>query len=126
MDILQPRVVIGVAVIVVIFLFVSLAQEMNRRWQIQREVQRLEQEVAGMQKSVIELENLNQYFRTDAYQERLAREKLGYQAPGEKVVLIPEESAQEIEREATPASEKPVSIPEQWWRAFFVEPQQRS
>lgn len=107
----------GVAVI----LLVSLAQEMNRRWQVQREVQTLEAEVRAAERKAIELENLNQYFRTDAFQERLARENLNYSAPGEKVVLIPEE-AQQAAVASNSLEKKPelLSPPMKWWNIFFV------
>ncbi|MEX2054975.1 MAG: septum formation initiator family protein [Candidatus Andersenbacteria bacterium] len=118
---MRPQLIIGVSVVIVIILMVSLAQEMNRRLQVQREVQRLQQEVQAMEKNIVELENLNQYFRTDAYQERLAREKLNYQAAGEKVVLIPEDAQPTIiEPDTTTEPTRTESIPERWWRAFFV------
>jgi cell division protein FtsB len=119
MAVLKLKLVLGVTGIVALFVILSLVQEMNRRFQIQREVLELEQEAADMQRTITQLENLNQYFRTDDYQERLAREKLNYQAPGEKVVLIPDES-----RTAPTAAEKPAEPPrpivEKWWRIFFV------
>ncbi len=103
-----------------LFLFFSLAQEMNRRLQVQHEVQKLQREVQDMQRTVISLENLNQYFRTDDYQERLAREKLNYQAPGEKVVLIPDGAFAKPETTTPTKAAAIMSTPERWWRAFFV------
>lgn len=119
---LRPKLIIGVTVVIVFLILLSLVQEMNRRWQVQREVQRLEEEVAEIQKNVVELDNLNTYFRTEDYQERLAREKLNYRAPGEQVVLIPEEDLSQTE-EALPQAEDDtqISIPMRWWRIFFVD-----
>ena len=117
---MNTKIIITLFTIVSLFLLVSLAQEMNRRVQIQREVRRLEEEVQAMQRSVIELENLNQYFRTDAYQERLAREKLNYRAPGEQVVLIPENAQPEEESIAPESQEATLSPLEEWWHIFFV------
>ena len=122
MNILQPRIILGAFSIALLLLLASLAQEMNRRWQVQHEVAELESQVQAMQKDVTHLENLNQYFRTDDYQERLAREKLNYSAPGEQVVLIPENVSQAAAREANPKEEIDTSsIPERWWRTFFVD-----
>jgi cell division protein FtsB len=112
---------VGVAAVIVLFILLSLGQEMNRRWQIEREVARLEAQANDVQRNVTELENLNQYFRTSDFQERLAREKLNFRAPGEEVVLIPEDEqlsevavgTQQIQRESV------ISIPVQWWNAFF-------
>jgi len=123
MSLLQPKVILAVTIIVVLLIFVSLAQEMNRRLQVQREVIKLEQEVQSMQKTVIELSNLNQYFQTDAYQERLAREKLNYSAPGEKVVLIPDQQYNTAAPAEETAAQADISVPEKWWRIFFVERQ---
>lgn len=120
MHIIRPRVIGTLAFIVVFILLVSLLQELNRRWQVQREVSQLEREVQDMQLSVMHLQNLNQYFATDDYQERLAREKLNYQAPGEKVVLIPENVSSPKSGESEKQATVKLSVPEQWWRAFFI------
>lgn len=123
MNILQPKLVLIAAAVAVVLLLVSLAQEMNRRWQIQREVHRLEQDVTAMRKTIIELENVNQYFRTDDFRERLAREKLNYQAPGEKVVLVPDQGTNvAVAPPPTPVTAT-HSIPERWWRRLFVDTQ---
>ena len=91
MRVLSPKLITLIAGVVAVFLLVSLAQEMNRRLQVQREVAKLQQEVHGLEKTIVEMENLNQYFDTDDFQERMAREKLNYRAAGETVVLITEE-----------------------------------
>jgi cell division protein FtsB len=119
MALLRPRVVAGVTAIVALVAAISLIQEMSRRLQIQREVRQLEAQAEEMQRTIANLENLNQYFRTDDYQERLAREKLSYQAPGEKVVLVPDE-AQAHTNPSSEQAERVVPIIEKWWRIFFV------
>jgi len=119
---LRPRIVLTVTGTIVVFILFSLAQEMNRRWQVEREVSRLEQEAQELQKNVIELENLNQYFKTPDFQERLAREKLNYRAPGEEVVLIPEqEQPKEVETVKSQLIKPTISssVPLRWWNAFF-------
>jgi hypothetical protein len=94
---------------------------MNRRIAVQREVLRLEHEADNMHKSLIELENLNQYFRTDDYQDRVAREKLNYNAPGEKVVVITESTDKGSALKSAENESELISIPERWWRLFFVD-----
>lgn len=121
MKLLTPKAVLIVTAVVTIFLLLALAQEMNRRWQVQREVSRLEEEVGTMEKRVVELEQLNDYFRTSAYLERVAREKLNYRAPGEHVVLIPEDAAIAAEPSEGSSPEHSVAVWERWWRVFFVE-----
>lgn len=117
----RPKLVIGVVAVAGSLLTISLVQEMNRRWQVQREVQGLEADVKTAERKVIELEQLNQYFRTDAFQERLARESLNYSAPGEKVVLIPEEAVP-TEAQSGKVAQKTTlnSMALKWWKVFFV------
>lgn len=121
MGIVRPKVILTLFSVAALILLISLAQEMNRRVAVQREVRRLNEEMRTMQKTVIETENLNNYFRTDAYQDRLAREKLNYQAPGEKVVFVPHEGGRTaVNGEAEKTTER-RPILEQWWRLFFVD-----
>ena len=49
---------------------------------------RVEEDIIRLESQVKDLEAQNAYYQTDAYQERLAREKLGLQAPGEQVVIV--------------------------------------
>lgn len=119
---IKPHTIAIVAAVFVFFILLSLAQEINRQWQVQSEVSRLESEVKQLQSSTIELQNLNQYFRTDDFQERLAREKLNYRAPGEQVVLIPEQDlSTSTGATAANTSESSTPIPRRWWEAFFGE-----
>lgn len=122
MRVLSAKFIISIAGIVAVFILVSLAQEMNRRLQVQREVAKLQQEVHVLEKTIVEMENLNQYFNTDDFQERMAREKLNYRAAGETVVLITEEKpAGEPREPESQIEEEEVSIAQRWWRVFFVD-----
>jgi cell division protein FtsB len=119
---LKPNLILSITGIIALLILFSLAQEMNRRWQVQREVTRLQTDVNKMERKVIELEQLNEYFSTPDYKERLAREQLNYRAPGEKVVLIPERVAGIQQTAASREEEKKVrSNPLKWWYLFFVD-----
>ncbi len=120
MRVIPPKIIITVTVIAGVFILISLAQEMNRRMQVQREVARLRGEVNELEKSVVKMENLNQYFRTDDFQERMAREKLNYKAKGEKVVLIPDEIYASGGDRAEEKEGKTKSNPLRWWQVFFA------
>lgn len=117
----SPKVVAGVVGVIAVFILSSLAQEMNRRLQVRREVVRLEQEARLLEKRLVELDHLNQYFRTDAFQERMAREKLNYKAEGEKVVLIADPPFSEVPPIVDNAADVPASTPLRWWHLFFGE-----
>jgi len=49
---------------------------------------RIEEDTIKVQNEVDVLQAQISYFKTDEYKERLAREKLGLQAPGEQVVIV--------------------------------------
>ncbi len=118
----RPQLVLGITGVIALLILFSLAQEANRRWQVQREVARLEKEVGDAKKSLVALEQLNEYFRTPDYKERLAREQLNFRAHGEKVVLIPEHGeVPQPEKLKTNQEKKPLSIPLKWWYVFFVD-----
>lgn len=116
----RVNLIVAAAGIVVFFLLISLAQEVNRQWQATREIERLATQVRQQEAVIVELEHLNQYFRTDDFQERLAREKLNYRAPGEQVVLISDKELDDITATASaPEQENIVAAPLQWWNVFF-------
>lgn len=120
MNLLRPKIILSIAGIVLVFILVSLAQELNRRWQYQREVEQLKQEVYKSEQQLTKLANLNTYFKTEEYKERLAREKLNYRAPGEKVILIPQDTAEPSSAKASEGRPAPAaSIARRWWNAFF-------
>lgn len=113
--------VLAAAGVIAVLIIFSLVQEMNRRLSVQREIVQLESEASKLEKNLIQMENLNQYFKTDDFAELMAREKLNYRAEGEKVVLIPETNDKpedSIEAEKTDTR----SIPKRWWDAFFTKP----
>ncbi len=118
----RPQIVLGITGCIALVILFSLAQEANRRWQVQREVSRLEKEVSDMKKSLVALEQLNKYFRTSDYKERLAREQLNFRAPDEKVVLIPEHDGSPVgAKTKVYETQTSLSIPLKWWYLFFVD-----
>ena len=118
---IRPNMVLIATGAIVLLIVLSLAQEVNRRWQVQTQIRELQSQVDAMQKHLVELQQLNEYFKTPDYQERLAREQLNYRAPGEKVVLIPEPAAgdQQTAAPSSPAAPQ-LSNPLKWWYLFFV------
>lgn len=121
MSFIRPNMVFLATVFVVLLIIISLAQEVNRRWQVQSQIHVLQNQVDGMQQHVVELTQLNEYFRTSDYKERLAREQLNYRAPGEKVVLIPEKDS--TSKTPLPENQSIKQLPNAlaWWHLFFAQ-----
>ena len=82
----------------------------------------LEESIITLEAQVQDLEAQKAYYQTEAYQERLAREKLGLQNPGEQVVITGQGDAErKVQSAATTAD---VSLPkqshiEEWLQFLF-------
>lgn len=107
--------------VVAIVVGISFAQEIQRRVALQRHVHQLQEEIQRREEKVATLQQFTEYLKTDAYQERAAREKLNYQRPGENVVVIPESGRVLEAEEARVENQRPalVSVPRQWWDRLF-------
>lgn len=110
--------VIGISIVLVM---VSYGQELRRRVERQQHVSGLKKEITDNNQKIADLRNLLEYLKTDDYVERAAHEKLGFQAPGEHVVVVPNSGivagAQGIQVQNSDAQ---ISIPRQWWNLFFA------
>lgn len=77
-------------VLVLLGLFsVALFREMMRKMEIQDEIKALEDQVGELDSKNTELESMIQYFQTEEFVEKEAREKLGFKKAGETVVAVP-------------------------------------
>lgn len=80
-----------VAVLLLIYLAVSLGSQFNKLSIMQQDIQRMQQEIEQMKEKNEALRSELQLVQSDAYVERTAREKLGLVKPGEtRVVAVPE------------------------------------
>lgn len=86
---------LGLAVFLVVVLLVSWSgiKSIQTNYELQKDIARLEQEL-----EVIELETANarlrnQFLETDQFLELAARRQFGKAAPGEKLLIVPKETA---------------------------------
>nr|MBN1217561.1 septum formation initiator family protein [Anaerolineae bacterium] len=116
-----------VAIIVLsisIFLIIDLGRRAAANYQVQREEERLSQEVEIAQRYRQELLAHRTYVASDLYVEEMARRELKWARPGEVVVVVmpTPEAASQLPRqnpqtvEAGPIAHTPV---EAWWLLFF-------
>lgn len=130
-DTLRDVRVIGLIGFVVIIAMVTLdgVRVLQQNFQLQQQIAQLEQEIAIQELENANLELRNQYYETDQYLELQARRQFGLAAPGETVLLVPEQvafanSVAEPQDEAAVASEELDERPEYLqnmdeWREFF-------
>lgn len=113
-----------IALSISIFLIVDLGRRATANYRIQREAERLSQEVDAARRYQAKLLAQRTYAASDLYVEEVARRELKWAKPGEVVVVVmptPEASepfaqpAELVER-ATPAPTTPLQA---WWYLFF-------
>ena len=92
-DALRDVRVIGFIGFVVIIAMVTLdgVRVLQQNFQLQKQIAQLEQEIAIQELENANLALRNQYYETDQYLELQARRQFGLAAPGETVLLVPEQ-----------------------------------
>ncbi|HVQ43979.1 MAG TPA: septum formation initiator family protein [Candidatus Saccharimonadia bacterium] len=81
-----------IGVLVILYLVVVLVQTVQHNYRLGRQIDQLNAQISLLQSQKDELAYRIQYYNTDAFRDREARAKLGLQAPGENVVIIPRSS----------------------------------
>ena len=78
--------------IIVIGLFIIYGSSRNilELWQQKQRVWRMQKEVQDLEAKEAELKKQLEYYRSDDYVEKMAREKLLLQKEGETVILLPQ------------------------------------
>ena len=87
------KIVSWAGLVIVLYMLAILTSETGKNYQLRSKSDELEGQISQMQSQIEELGYKVTYYRTDAYQERLARENLGLQKPGETVVIIKKDTA---------------------------------
>jgi cell division protein FtsB len=112
-----------IVAIVALSLVIDFGRKAAINYRIQREVDRLEQEVAAARQEQQRLLALKAYVQTDEYVEKVAREELRWSQPGETVVIV-----KPIVRQTAPAAQAMGPPPSptvaksywrEWWALFF-------
>lgn len=83
---------------------------------MRKQVDNLEAQIVSMQQSNKELSEKIIYYQSASYRERIARERMGLQKPGEEVIVIlAEEKKQTVETD--PEDNMPNY--QKWYKFFF-------
>ncbi len=86
--ILQSPLFTVLAIVVLIFFLSLIIKLYPSLVTVQREVGNLNQKIAEVEEGQLELEQLEEYFKSDNYLEKQARIKLNYKKPDENVVFV--------------------------------------
>jgi cell division protein FtsB len=104
----------------------STLRETYRGWNVDREIQALEQKAASLEGRRSELASFADKLQSPQYIEREARAKLGLQKPGEHVIILEGVSATSSEWSIEITPPPPVAMdtrtnPRRWWD-YFTKP----
>lgn len=104
----------------------ALFKETYKKRQIQEEVGKLEDQVISLEQGNQKLKGLIEYFQTQNFSEKEAREKLNVKKEGEKVVILrsqedQEKSSGEKREELSEDTILIISNPLKWWNYFIKE-----
>jgi len=121
--IFRSKLLLSVEVLVLILMSVALGREVLLRYTIEREIAQLKAEFQELEQKNINLDQLISYFQSETFQEEEARTKLGLQKEGESVVILPQQTSEEVIlssnngdlRSTTEAKRNPTK----WWQYFF-------
>jgi cell division protein FtsL len=115
-----PKLPIGPAlgIIVVIYLSFILVGAVRRNYGLQTQINTLQSSITALQSKNQELQYEVAYYATPEFQEKEARAKLGLQAPGEGVIILPKQKAAPVETDAQKKA-KQQSNWQQWWSFLF-------
>lgn len=102
--------------IVLLGVFGLELQQWQQRHKVNLEISHLKQEQADLEARNQALQQSLQYFSSDTYKEKLAREQLGFKKEGEIVVNFPTNG---IPNENQEMEDKPQNNPQKWWDYLF-------
>lgn len=76
-----------VLLLVLGFVFYSFGEQMIELYNVRNEVEKIQGQMEDLQKKNLEMKKKVEFLESDAYVERMAREKLSLVKPGEKIIL---------------------------------------
>ena len=120
---LSSKIFLLVSVFVLIFLIIAFGRESYRKYELSKEINDLEAQIAQLENANHQMSNLMDYFKKESYLEKEARLKLNLKKPGEKVVIISEEDSRYGEADDND-NQNDINIPQnsnfwKWWEYFF-------
>ena len=100
----------------VIYLIFVVGKTVYQNYQIQQEILGLKNDITNLAQANKDLSAQILYYQSPSYQERIGREKLNLQKPGEKVIVILPEAKAKVVKEDPYVK---LTNPQKWWLFFF-------
>ncbi|MEI6266336.1 MAG: septum formation initiator family protein [bacterium] len=100
----------------VLCILYAVGNTVYENYQIQQGILGLKNDITNMAQANKDLSAEILYYQSPSYQERIAREKLNLQKPGEKVIVILPEAKAKVVKEDPYVK---LTNPQKWWLFFF-------
>ncbi len=107
-------------ILVVTYISFYLVQTISYNYKLKHQINDLETRLTHLQTEKQTLEYKIQYYQTDDYKEKQARAKLGLQAPGEEVIILPHDDTDKSNQEAREDEAKPKKSNFAQWVDFLL------
>ena len=102
-------------IFVLLYMFFVVGKVSYQNYKIDQKIKGLKNEVEALEEENKKLLQNIEYYKTDEYKEKVARQRFGLKKPDEKVMVIVPAKEPEKEAEKKPEPKNP----EKWWRFFF-------
>lgn len=116
---LKSKIFVIIGVAFAILILVASAREIIRRLQVEKEIEALQKEIELLENKNSELKGLIEYYQTESFAERQAREKLNLQKEGERAVIISENTSEKFALEKEKQIQGKSNL-QKWWDYFFA------
>lgn len=120
----SAKMILAVEFILLSYMLYVLATSLYRSYQIDRFIGSVEEENAKLAQENAELAEDFEYYRSDAYREKIAKQNFGLVRPGEEVIILaPEDKAYLSSEERVVSANREYyeqqSNPKKWFLFFF-------
>ena len=120
------RVIVVVGFVIVAYMLYSLTVSIYENYQIDVHIKNFEEKNEELLSENLDKIESYQYYTSDKYIEKIAKQNLGLINPDEKVIVITEEDNDtileaEYEETQTLVIRNSWSNPHKWWEFFFGE-----
>ena len=117
---LRSRLMLSVNLLLIGFVGWSLAREVGQGNAVSADLNNLKRQISGLEVQNNGYADTISKLGTPGFVEREARLKLGYQKPGEQVLMLRDAATAPAASAQTAEGTSSLSNPQKWWRYFFA------
>jgi len=116
----RSRIFFIVLIPIFLALLVGIFQQFYHRYQVKKDLDKLDAEIANFNKQKEDLNNLLDYYKNESNLENEARVRLNLKKEGEEVVIIlPAATSTESDKISSQKDIENMPNYKQWWYYFF-------